>query len=347
MKTKPDNFFNKMSMMRKVLQKDLDGNKAGLRTCNKDKVVVITGPEGMGKSNVAQVMFDIWYKEVLKDPDFSAEYIKFFGSNKDEFLEALNYCSEKNLKYQMIVHDEAAKDMYSRTAMSKFATEINKAYQVIRGMNLFTILIIPSILDLDSFFRKRRVNGLIHVFDVDYENKETQFAFFPKKRLGELLPELNRMAERQANPDPMKATTKPLFYDTAPLYNGVIKDAYDKRKQENMKSTIQDMYRKYTEKGEKEQEKENTEKDLVEGKRERLKKQLGGVQMPLYKRYADRYTKMYYEEGYSYRQIADMYGLSAKGAMDGVKWYIAEVLNDEERKQLASTPRPKRKKIDR
>jgi hypothetical protein len=47
--------------------------------------------------------------------------------------------------------------------MSKLNVSITKAYQIIRGDNLLTILVLPSIFDLDGFFTKRRARGLIHI----------------------------------------------------------------------------------------------------------------------------------------------------------------------------------------
>lgn len=316
--SKPKNMFNKFSMMRKVLLKDLDGEKKGLRTCNKDRVIAVTGAEGMGKSNVVLGLFDIWYKEILKDDNYSEEYIKFFGSNKEEFLSALKECTDKDLRYMMVGHDEAAKDLYSRKAMSSFSADMNIAYQVIRGLNLFTILIIPSVLDLDSFFRKRRLTGLIHVFNVDYKNKQTQFAYYTKKRLDELIPEMRRLAERDNNPDPFKCDISPLFYDTAPLYSGVLKEAYEKRKSDNMKETVDDLHAKHS-------DSDKPKKTPVEDDYQNT---------PKYKRFAERIYTMRMK-GKTLHDIQETFFLSRSVVQSGFDYWIENKLDpDEARKSL-------------
>jgi len=312
---KPKNFFNKMQMMRKILKIDLDGNKKGLRTCDKDKVIVVTGGEGLGKSNIVQCMFDIWYEEILKDENYSEEYIRYFGSNKEEFLDALKYCSDNNQKYMMLAHDEAAKDLYSRKAMSSFSADLNIAYQVIRGLNLYTILIIPNVLDLDSFFRNRRLTGMIHVFNIDYKNKETQFAYYNKKKLDELIPEMKRMAERQSNPDPFKCSVKPLFYDTAPLYSGVLKKAYEERKRDNMASTITDLYGKHV----------SPELKVKNGKKPNLQ----DAKLPAHKYNSDKFAELF-EKGYTYKQIGERFSVSHQTAIRGVRWYLQDICTTKE-----------------
>ncbi|MEX1384434.1 hypothetical protein [Lutibacter sp.] len=225
-------------MLKQILKKDLDG-AAGLRSKNKDRVVAITGEEGLGKSNLILSMFDYWYGELLGF-DLEDTLIKYLGSNKIEFITALYECSSNERKYYMVAHDEAGKDLYSRKAMSSFSSDLNESYQVIRGLNLWTGLAIPSIMDLDSFFRKRRVRYMIHFIG------EGKYAFYSKAKVAMLIPELKKQSDKNARPDPMKCKDiQPDFIETFAPYKGPLLKPYLKRKEDNMKDSVKDMYDKY------------------------------------------------------------------------------------------------------
>ena len=146
----------------------------------------------------------------------------------------------------MIVHDESGKDLYARNAVTDFNKDLNIAYQVIRGLNLFTILIVPNILDLDTFFRKRRITGMFWVYDYG------KVAFFGKRKMRLLIPALQSMAKGNSNPDPMLARMpngkkiEPDYLDTYPIYeNKEFIKAYEKRKMDNMNSTVNELFDKY------------------------------------------------------------------------------------------------------
>ena len=86
-----------MFMIKKVLEKDFSG-KSGIKTKNGDRVAVITGYEGKGKSNLLMCMMDYWYNDVIKKP-FTSKHIKYLASNQKEFVEALKEASNRNKKY--------------------------------------------------------------------------------------------------------------------------------------------------------------------------------------------------------------------------------------------------------
>jgi hypothetical protein len=232
--------FNNMYGIKKLLALDLDG-KLGMRTKNQDRVVVVTGNEGKGKSNLLLGMNDYWYVDLLKVKNYGEEFIKYFGANKKEFVWALANAP----KYYFITHDESLKDLYARDAISTFNKDLNKAYFVIRGKNLFTALACPSILDLDPNFRKRRVSGMYHVYSAG------KVAYYGRKKLNKLIPALMKMSIYNARPDPKYAKDdygkliRPDFTDTFPLYNGPLLPAYLKRKDSNMEGTVKELLDKY------------------------------------------------------------------------------------------------------
>lgn len=229
--------FSNLYALREILKRDLDGKK-GIRTADWDRVGVIVGPERMGKSHLLQWIFDIWYKELLKDPKYDESYIEYLGSNKKEFISAL-----RNVyKFGLAAHDEAIKDLYNLDGSKKFSKEINKAYAIIGGKNLHSILVLPNVLTLNKFFREWRVKYLINVYE------RGKFAYYGYEKLNELLPALDQMSKGRARPNISKAcnimTHKrilPDFTDTYKPYTGVLLKPYLERKERNMTETINDL----------------------------------------------------------------------------------------------------------
>ena len=281
-----------MFLLKQILEKDLDG-AAGLRSKNKDRVVAITGEEGLGKSNLILSIFDFWYGELL-GKELNSHLIKYLGSNKIEFITALYSCSSENKKYYMVAHDEAGKDLYSRKAMSSFSSDLNESYQVIRGLNLWTALAIPSIMDLDSFFRKRRVRYMIHFIG------EGKYAFYSKAKVAMLIPELKRQSDKNARPDPMKVKdVSPDFIETFAPYKGPLLKPYLDRKAQNMQDSVKDMYDKY----------------VIAEAREGT-----GLQVPEYQRSSKKIYDLR-ESGKNWRQISDELDMAFVTLKKGYNFY--------------------------
>ncbi len=115
-----------------------------------DFVLVIAGRKGEGKTTLAA------HCAYVVDPTITADRFCF---NADQFIKAV----KKSEKYQAIVFDEAGINLYSREAMSGMNRVLTKTFMVIRQMNLFLILCIPSFFVLDTYIRDHRVNCLIHI----------------------------------------------------------------------------------------------------------------------------------------------------------------------------------------
>lgn len=238
--------------IKEVLKRDLDGTK-GIRSKNKDRVVVITGYEGTGKSNLALNLFEEWYK--LLGWKVTEDDIQWIASNQKEFVQGLESCKQ----YGMFIHDEAGKDLYARNSISSFNKDLNIAYQVIRARNLYTVLVIPSVNDLDTFFKRRRVTAMLHVY------AEGKFVYYSKAKIREIIPAMIRGAQYSADPDPTKLKDargnyiQANFSDTFPLYKGILKQPYEERKKANMQNVLQELKDKYSEEGNSEK-KERIEK---------------------------------------------------------------------------------------
>lgn len=200
-----------------------------------DGVLILTGDEGKGKSNLLLHIIDWWYNKTKGG--VSSEDIKSVGLEVSQFSEALKDAK----KYDLIANDEAG-DISNKRSMSRMNVLLNQAYQVIRGDNLFTILVLPSVFDLDGFFAKRRARGLIHV------TKRGRFNYYSQRRLRRIIALNQNRILKTLN------VTMPTFNDTFPKYKGVLIDPYLEKKQEKMQRIREELY--------------NNLKDTQEGKTE-------------------------------------------------------------------------------
>ena len=183
-----------------------------------DKVLIIDGDEGTSKSNLALTLVDLWQTALNgevkpTDIDNICLNIKQFGASL-----------RKLPPYNMVVYDEAG-ELTKMRMMSRFNNTINLAYQVIRGRSYFSILVLPSVFDLDSRFTKRRARGYIHIY------KRGVYGYFNKTRLRMMMDNFNKTkSENRA-----RASVKPLFVEKFPEYKDTeLRKLYDKKKEKRM-----------------------------------------------------------------------------------------------------------------
>lgn len=192
-----------------------------------DSVIVVDGGEGTSKSTLGCWILDIFYG--LRNGKVTAADVIHMCLTPEQFLEDL-----KDLKkYECTIYDEAG-DILKRRSLSQFNVMIMKAYQVIRGDNLLTVLIMPSIFDLDNFFSKRRVKGLLHVY------RRGRVSYYSGKRLRTLL------AKNEHYPIKNYSVVKPTWYDTFPKYKGVLAKPYLAKKEAKMKDVRSELYEQFT-----------------------------------------------------------------------------------------------------
>jgi len=112
---------------------------------NSDAVLCISGFEGVGKSTFGIIL------SYILDPSFDLWKNILYSPSEEEFLEKINVMH----KGSVLNLDEAVK-MLEKQDWSK-QTFIKKTFQVIRGKNLITLLLIPRLEDLNEYFRNWRV----------------------------------------------------------------------------------------------------------------------------------------------------------------------------------------------
>ena len=141
---------------------------------DKDKVIVIDGREGSGKSVLAQQLAS------ALDPNFNIDKIAF---NSIQFISKIK--SPKRKKGDCIILDEAFSAANSRASMSSVNRAMIGIATEMRQLNLFVIIVLPSFFDLDKYFAIWRCDVLLHVY-FNKEGKRGNYIIFPfhkKKRL--------------------------------------------------------------------------------------------------------------------------------------------------------------------
>jgi len=187
---------------------------------NWDNLIIIDGDAGKGKSNLALHLMHDWYARFGKVTD---ELIEFNCLDGAQFVRGLN----KLKRYGMIVYDEAG-ELSNLRQMNKFNYRITLAYQIIRGRNLYTILILPNVFRLNPYFVLDRARCLIHV--KERRKNHCRVSVWDKQRLKKMI-SLN-----QSRKVKNYWVTTPLFRDYYMEYKGTLRPAYDKKKEEKLKS---------------------------------------------------------------------------------------------------------------
>ncbi len=190
-----------------------------------DTVWLVTGDEGTGKSNLLLAIVEYWYNKL------NGECLE--SDIKHVSLDRLNFVTDlKDAKRYELSTDDEAGDISSKRAMSEFNVLLTQAYQVIRGDNLFTILVLPSPFDIDGFFVKRRARGLINI------NNRGKCKFYSKTRLR------NMIALNQSRYIKKVEVVKATFCDVFPKYKGILLKEYKKKKAEKMQEVRNQLYEK-------------------------------------------------------------------------------------------------------
>lgn len=120
---------------------------------DKDKVFIIDGREGTGKSTLAQQL------AMNLDPDFNINKIVFTA---DQFKEVIR--SPERKKGDCIILDEAYFSINSRSAMTNVNKSLVGLATEMRQLNLFIIICLPTYFDLDRYFALFRTDVLIHCY---------------------------------------------------------------------------------------------------------------------------------------------------------------------------------------
>jgi hypothetical protein len=200
---------------------------------NWDTVWLCCGDEGTGKSFLDLHILEWWYKRLYGK--VTEDDIRHMCLTIPMFRKDLGDMK----KYEMTNLDEGGA-LSNRRFMAKLNYEITQAYQVIRGDGLFTIITLPDPFDLDPFFTKRRVRGLIYVYK--RKGNTSRFAFWSKSRFRQLV------ALNMQRPVKNMWLVKPTYSGGyCPQYKGVLLEPYMKLKAEKIKECRDNFLKETTE----------------------------------------------------------------------------------------------------
>lgn len=144
---------------------------------DKDYVMIIDGYEGSGKSTAAQQ----WGKFV--DPTLDLPRICMTA---DEFKQAIIDAKQK----QCVIYDEAVTGMSSGDTITRIGRLLKSMMMQMRQKNLFVIVIIPSIFELNKYTVLSRSRNFFHIYEskgkmgyfVGYNRKDTKLLYLKGKK---------------------------------------------------------------------------------------------------------------------------------------------------------------------
>lgn len=189
---------------------------------NWDTVACICGGVGKSKSNLALHMLEYWQN--LLYGECKPQDIKHMNMGTQEFIKDLADCKQ----VEITVYDEAG-ELSSRSAMSKMNKTLMVTYQIIRADRIFTLLVLPDIWYIDSYFRDTRIKHLFHV------HQRGKVSYWNTSKLKKILA-LNE-TRRIKN----YYVVEPTFTDSFPHYKGVMAEAYEDMKKKKTSQARQDL----------------------------------------------------------------------------------------------------------
>jgi len=123
-----------------------------LKKKDKDYPLLIDGYEGAGKSTFAQQI------GAVVDPTLDLSRICMTAN---EFKKAIIY-SKKN---QCVIYDEAVTGLTAADSISRVGKLLKSLMMQMRQKNLFVIVILPFIFDLNRYTVLGRAKGLFHIYE--------------------------------------------------------------------------------------------------------------------------------------------------------------------------------------
>lgn len=125
-----------------------------------DNIIMITGAEGTGKSNLA------YYLAKSYDPNFSLQdgYVYDF----ETMVKKLN---ESDIQGSVLWCDEATELLGNRDWAKEENKALIKILKMMRSLNLTIILVIPDFGGIDTYVRDQRVRYILEAKIMSWENR--------------------------------------------------------------------------------------------------------------------------------------------------------------------------------
>lgn len=187
-----------------------------IQTNDRDIFVIVDGRERVGKSVLAQVIGWIASRGTLT--------LKNICLTAEEFADRVTNCD----KGDVIIFDECYLGMSSSDAMRRYNRMIKQLVVTCGQKNLFVILVLPSVFDINKYMALHRADALIHAFE--HKRRRGFFAYYDHKKL--------RYIYMKGKQYYSYTRIKPNFTGWFKNFYAVDEDAYRSKKLEAMKSIM-------------------------------------------------------------------------------------------------------------
>lgn len=192
-----------------------------LKKKNKDRVYIVDGTEGVGKSTFAFQQAGVIDPDMFKDVKTFLSRICF---TPEEFFNAV-----RTIRNGVIIFDEAFRGLSSRSALSKVNKKIVQALMEMRQNNNLIFIVLPSFFLLDIYPAMLRSNGLFHIYE-DKKNDKTAWMFYNKDDKGDLY----QLGLKKGWKYIIKGKLSGYFYNKFPG-GDLYRKAYEKKKLQSLR----------------------------------------------------------------------------------------------------------------
>lgn len=127
-----------------------------LESINADRVYVVDGSEGIGKSTWTFQQMAFLEPSVFKTPESFVSRVAF---TPDQFLDLV-----RNVRNGVVIFDEAFRGLASRAAQSKINKKLIQALMEMRQRNNIVFIVLPSFFMLDIYPAMLRSSGLFNLY---------------------------------------------------------------------------------------------------------------------------------------------------------------------------------------
>lgn len=156
----------------KEIAKQLESSKEKVIRGDQDRVFIIDGAEGSGKSRLALQL------AYFLDKSFCLDDVVFNGNDLQRRIRSL---AEKGIKHKAIIFDEAFNGLSSKSAISKMNKDLVRLFMEMRQLNLFVFIVLPSIFLLEKYVGLFRSHVLFHVFISKKDVKRRYYKTYNRK----------------------------------------------------------------------------------------------------------------------------------------------------------------------
>ncbi len=200
----------------KEIKQQLDNSKKIVKEADQDRIFIITGREGSGKSWLAMQL------AAYLDPSFCLDDICFDSESFGKRIREVD-------KFKAVVFDESFTGLSSKGSLSKENKKLIRILIECRQRNLYLFIVLPSIFILDRYITLFRSHSLFHVAisKRDFKNRYYKVYNYQNKH------KLYILGQKYLSYSKPKIWKKHRFYEKLP--EGISKKEYQKKKSESFK----------------------------------------------------------------------------------------------------------------